>query len=119
MAAPLNFSFAQATALNPAAATLVHVVLNLGHDVLGALDRDRQPFQVGDLNLLLELFTHSRLLRLGTTAAGRMAGQAGACGKPAAQVLANGGGRAVQRVEPVRRKLDQVLLEKLYNIINY
>ena len=43
---------------------LVHVVLDLGHDVLGALHRHRDPSQVRYLDLLLKGFRHKGLLVL-------------------------------------------------------
>jgi len=52
----------------------VHVTLDLGHDVLGALDLDREPPQVRDLDLLLELLCLSDviLLRLGLLSLSRL-----------------------------------------------
>ena len=43
---------------------LVHVVLDLGHDVLGALHRHREPPQVWYLHLLLHLLGMEVLLLL-------------------------------------------------------
>ena len=91
---------------------LVHVRLELSHDVLRALHGDRHPFEVGNLYLLLHLLAHHPGLVLDSlhasthrVGAGDTAPGPGGGERRMGVHLMHG---PMQRAEPVRRELNKV-----------